>query len=108
MSRRRVAAVLLAISIFARTYKEAQSYAGPMIMVVIMPAVAAMLPGIELNLRLCLIPILNVSLVSKELVSGTFNPVHLAVIFGSSCVYAAVALAFATRMFKRESVLFRT
>jgi sodium transport system permease protein len=102
------AAVLLAVSIFARTYKEAQSYAGPMIMVVIMPAVAAMLPGIELNLRLCLIPILNVSLVSKELVSGTFNPVHLAVIFGSSCVYAAAALAFATQLFKRESVLFRT
>lgn len=102
------AAVLLAVSIFARTYKEAQSYAGPMIMVVIMPAVAAMLPGIELNLRLCLIPILNVSLVSKELVSGTFNPVHLAVIFGSSCVYAAIALAVATRLFKQESVLFRT
>jgi sodium transport system permease protein len=102
------AAVLLAVSIFARTYKEAQSYAGPMIMVVIMPAVAAMLPGIELNLRLCLIPILNVSLVSTELVSGTFNPVHLAVIFGSSCVYAAIALAVATRLFKQESVLFRT
>lgn len=102
------AAVLLAVSIFARTYKEAQSYAGPMIMVVIMPAVAAMLPGIELNLRLCLIPILNVSLVSKELVSGTFNPVHLAVIFGSSCVYAAIALAVATRLFKQEGVLFRT
>jgi|GEM_PF-2695184 len=102
------AAVLLAVSVFARTYKEAQSYAGPMIMVVIMPTVAAMLPGVELNLGLSLIPILNVSLVSKELVSGTFNPVHLAVIFGSSCVYAAAALAFATQLFKRESVLFRT
>jgi sodium transport system permease protein len=31
----------------------------------------------------------------------------LALIFGSTCLYAAAALALAVRMFKRESVLFR-
>jgi sodium transport system permease protein len=73
-----------------------------------MPAVVGMLPGVELNLRLALVPILNVSLVSKELVSGVWHWDYIALIFGSSCLYAAAALAFAVRMFNREDVIFRT
>lgn len=66
-----------------------------------------MLPGIELNAKLALIPILNVSLVSKELVSGVWHWNYIALIFGSTCVYAGVALALAVRMFNREDVIFR-
>ena len=64
--------------------------------------------GVELNSRLALIPVLNVSLVSKEILSGTYHWNHIALIFGSTCFYAAVALTAAVAMFKRESVLFRT
>lgn len=99
---------LLAIALTAKSYKEAQSYVTPLMMVVIMPAVAAMLPGVELNTLLALIPILNVSLVSKELVAGIYNWPVIAVIFSSSCVYAGIALAIAVAFFRRESVLFRT
>jgi sodium transport system permease protein len=53
------------------------------------------------------VSILNVSLVSKELVSGVWHWHYLALIFGSSCVYAAAALLLAVRMFNRESVVFR-
>lgn len=100
-------AVLLAVSLFAKSYKEAQSYVSPMIVVVIMPAVVGMLPGIELSAKTALIPILNLSLVSKEMLSGVWNWSYIALIFGSSCVYAAVALAFCVRMFNREDVMFR-
>ena len=99
---------LLALSLFAKSYKEAQSYVSPLIVVIILPALAAMLPGVELTFSLSLIPILNVSLVCKELVSGVFNWAHLLLIFSSSCVYAGVAILLAVRMFNRESVLFRT
>ena len=67
-----------------------------------------MLPGVELNARLALVPILNVSLVSKELVSGVWHWNYLGLIFGSTCVYAGVALALAVKMFNREDVIFRT
>ena len=102
------AAVLMTISLFAKSHKEAQSYVSPLIIVVILPAMMAMLPGVELNTRLALVPILNISLVSKELVSGVWHWHYLALIFGSSCLYAGAALALCVRMFNRESVLFRT
>jgi sodium transport system permease protein len=101
------AAVLFTISLFAKSFKEAQSYVSPLIIVIILPAVIGMLPGVDLNARLALVPILNVSLASKELVSGVWHWNYLALIFGSSCLYAAVALALAVRMFKREDVIFR-
>jgi sodium transport system permease protein len=101
-------ALLLAISLVAKSFKEAQSYLSPLVIVIILPAVAGVLPGVELNGQLALVPILNVSLASKELVSGVWHWPHLALIFGSTSVYAALALAWAVRMFNREDVIFRT
>ncbi len=102
------AAALFTISLFAKSFKEAQSYVSPLIIVIIMPAMIGMLPGVELNAKLALVPILNVSLASKELVSGVWNWQYLALIFGSTTLYAAVALVLAVKMFNREDVIFRT
>ena len=99
---------LITISLFAKSYKEAQSYVSPLMILVIVPAVAAMLPGIELTSKLALIPILNVSLLCKELVTGTYHWNFIALIFLSTCVYAAIALFLAVKMFQREDVLFRS
>jgi sodium transport system permease protein len=99
---------LMAISIFAKSYKEAQSYTTPLMLVVILPAVASMLPGMDLNVKLALVPILNASLLCKELVTGTYHWNYIAIIFSSTCVYAAAALFLAVKMFQREDVLFRS
>jgi sodium transport system permease protein len=101
------AAVLLAISLFAKSYKEAQSYVSPLIIVIIMPAMLATLPGIELSAKTALVPILSLSLVCKEMLSGVWHWHYIALIFGSSSLYAAIALGFAVRMFNREDVMFR-
>lgn len=102
------AALLLAVSLFAKTSKEAQSYTTPLVMVVILPAMMGLLPGVELNARLALVPILNVALASKELLSGSWPWAQLGLIFGSSCLYAGLALAWCVRQFNREDVLFRS
>ena len=101
------AAVAFTVSLFAKSYKEAQSYLGPMMIVVIMPAVIGMLPGIDLNARLALVPLLNLSLVCKEMLSGVWHWDYIAIIFGSSTLYAAIALTMAVKMFSREDVMFR-
>lgn len=102
------AALSFTIALFARSYREAQSYLSPLMIVVLLPAVVGMLPGIELDGRLILVPLLNLSLVCREMLSGVWRWDHIALIFGSSCVYAAAALYLAVRMFRREDVLFRT
>jgi sodium transport system permease protein len=101
-------AVLFTISLFAKSYKEAQSYVSPLLIVVLMPAMVGLLPGIELNVQLALVPILNLSLVCREMLSGVWHWNYIAIIFASSCVYAVAALLLSVRMFNREDVIFRS
>ena len=101
-------AVLLAVALFAKTTKEAQTYVSPMAILIVLPAMVGMLPGVELNAKLALIPILNLTLACKEMLSGEWHWPYLALIFASTVAYAGGALAAAVALFKRESVLFRS
>jgi len=102
------AAALMTIALFAKTYKEAQSYLTPMTFLVVIPAVASLLPGVELTPKLALVPILSTSLVCKEIIAGTYHWDSIVLIFASTCVYAAAAIFLAVKTFQRESVLFRS
>ena len=101
------AAVMVAIGLYSRSAKEANSYLQPLLILTVLPALAAALPGVELNYRLALIPILNISLLARELLTGTYQWRHIALVFGIMCAYAGIAIAAAVAAFKRESVLFR-
>ncbi len=101
------AALELTIALFAKSFKEAQSYVSPMMILVIIPTAMGMLPGIELSAKTALIPIMNLSLVCKEMLSGTWNWGYISLIFGSSAVYAGIALWLCVKMFNREDVIFR-
>ncbi len=101
------AAILLSISIYAKSFKEAQSYSAPLQIFAILPAMAPMLPGVELGWGTALIPVTNVSLAIKEIIKGTIDPMMLVVIIASSSVIAGVLLGLCTWWFSREEVLFR-
>ena len=101
------AALLLSLSIYARSYKEAQNYIGPVTMLVFMPLVVAILPGVELNWKTAMVPVLNVALSIKELVKGTIDYLLLAAVLGSTLLIAVAAIAFCVSWFQKEKVLFR-
>jgi sodium transport system permease protein len=101
-------AILFSVSLCAKSSKEAQTYIMPMTFAVVIPCIIGILPGIELNARLALVPVLNISLVCKEMLSGVWHWGYILEIFGSTAVYAAAALAVAVSLFKREDVIFRT
>jgi sodium transport system permease protein len=94
--------------LFARCSREANTDLQPLLLLAIIPALLAALPGVDFNYGLAFIPVLNMSLLCKELLTGTCHWGHVLVVFGSMTVYAALAVAAAVALFKRESVLFRT
>lgn len=101
------AAILLAISIYAKSYKEATGMISPLIIVIILPTMVAMLPGVELTWGWALVPLTNVALAMKELVKGTMEYRMLFAILLSSTVTAGALLAACRWWFNREQVLFR-
>src|SRR5260370_23936876 len=64
-------AVLMTIALFAKSYKEAQSYLTPMTFLIVIPAVASGMPDLGLTPKPTLIPILNTSLVCRHVISGS-------------------------------------
>ena len=101
------ASILLSISIYARSFKEAQSYMGPLVIFVVIPVMVALLPGVELKGGWAWVPLTNVALAMKELVKGTMDYFQLIAIFGSTALIAVLLLGFCVYWFKQEKVLFR-
>jgi sodium transport system permease protein len=102
------AAVLLSISIFARSFKEAQSAMAPINFIVIVPAAIGLVPGTKLNAITALIPILNVSLATKQIIAGSIQLGLLLEVYLSLFFLAGLSLYFCIQWFNRESVIFRS
>jgi len=101
------AAGLLSLSIYARSFKEAQSLISPLMIVVIVPAFLGLLPGMTLNEVTALIPILNISLATKGIIAETATTWLLVEVFVSMIALAGISLYICSKIFGRESVVFR-
>jgi len=104
-----VAAVLIAISLFARSFKEAQSYVAPLSFVFVIPAVALQFKDlIGIGEGAYMVPVLNALLVMDDIVKGDASLTSILVTWASLAVLIALLLAFAHRNFSREDVIFRS
>lgn len=101
-------ALMIAIAIAARSFKEAQSYLTPLIMVVIFPSLLGGLPGMDLNAVTSLIPIFNASQVLKGILQGDVETMPLVLTNLANIGYAALCFWIAVRTFNDEKVLFRS
>jgi sodium transport system permease protein len=101
------AAFLLSVSIFAKSYKEAQSMISPLMIVIILPVLIGLFPGVALDSVTALIPVLNVSLATKEIIAGTIKPGLLVEVYASLFVLAGASLFGCARWFGREETIFR-
>ena len=100
-----IAAVLLMISAYAKSYKEAQLYFFPVNIVAWMPALAAFLPGISLRSAIVLVPIANVSVAVKEIMVGEFDWPMLVVTFVVMSLAAALTSRASAKMLTQERLI---
>ncbi|ADV49366.1 putative ABC-type Na+ efflux pump, permease component [Cellulophaga algicola DSM 14237] len=98
---------IIALVASATSFKEAQSKASPLIMLIIIPLVLAMMPGIELNWTTVLIPVLNIGLGVKEIMAGTIDMVQYVVILVSLIAFAVAAVYFSYKKFSDENAILK-
>jgi sodium transport system permease protein len=99
-------AVMFANACLARSFKEAQNLLTPTFLVMILPAMIALLPGIELNPVTVFAPVINIALVIKQTLIGEVNADAAFAVLLANTVYAIIALTIAGRLFRTEGVLF--
>ncbi len=105
-----VASVLMvSISVFARSYKEAQGYLAPLLIVVSLTAVMLQFADFLMaGPALYAIPILGSELAILDVVKGKLELGNIALCVLSNVLASGVFLAWALNSFKRESVIFRS
>ena len=99
-------AVLLVLTSFARSFKEAQAYLVPLMLLALMPGILSLVPGRQLQGPLALIPLLNIALLTRDLLEGSASAGIAAIVVASTALYAVAALALAARVFGAEAVLY--
>lgn len=98
----------LAISTWAKSFKEAQTYMTPVVFVAMVPSYM-MLPlnPVDIPLLYYFLPIFNGAAVIKEIFYGELNVLHTCYALASSLVYVVVVISLASRFFRRENLLVR-
>jgi len=101
--------IQLAISTYARSFKEGQTYLSLLMFVVIIPAYATMMvmPN-DIQLYMYLIPVLNTISAFKLVLGGLTNYTGLILAMVTSLVYVVLSLLTAAAMFRNEKYLFRS
>ncbi|MBL8300775.1 MAG: ABC transporter permease [Rhodanobacteraceae bacterium] len=101
------AAVVLAISVYARSYREATTLTGFANLLESLLVMVVVIPGISLNWLWAAIPVSNLSLVIRELIRGTLdNYLVVATVFALTLALGAALLLFATAWFRREAIIY--
>lgn len=99
-------AVCLSVCIFAKSFKEANNYSTPVLLVFMFASMAGMLPNLTLTTKTALIPIVNVALFIKAVFELQFDWTNIILVLMSNVVYSVAAVMLMSKLFSSEDVLF--
>ncbi|MEO2009852.1 MAG: ABC transporter permease subunit [Pirellulaceae bacterium] len=98
-------AVLLVITSVARSFKEAQAYLIPIMMLSIAPGIVSLVGDLELA-QWYAVPLLNMVLFARDLIEGNADPMSGVKAILTTVVYTMAAVAVAARLFGADAVLY--
>lgn len=103
-----VSVIVLTISVYARNFKEAQTYLVPFSLVVVIPAVALQFADfLQTNALMYAIPLIGSMLSIMDIVKGAVKSDMMTITCVSNLLFTGILLLFALRSFSREEVIFR-
>jgi len=100
-----ISAMMMLVAVMARSFREAQNLVTPFFLLLLLPAGLAAFPDVELSVVTQFIPVTNISLLFKKLMTGRGAVEEIFAVLISSTVYAMLALLAAAWVFQREEVI---
>ena len=97
-----VAAGMMLLASFARTYKEGQAMVTPFYLLLVLPAVFLNTPGLEFSPRLALVPVVNIALMVRQAITGSYPALEIGLTVLSSTAVIAALIAMAVVVLRFE------
>jgi sodium transport system permease protein len=99
-------AILLALTSYARSFKEAQAYIIPLMLVCLVPGVLCLLPSLEFKAWMAVTPLVNIVVLARDLLEGSVQTSLAIAAICSTILYIAAAIALAARIFGTDAILY--
>lgn len=101
-----LSALSMCSCVFARTYKEANNYITPFMLIVMFASFVAFLPNIQLSGSVALIPVANVCLLIRDLLVFKFSWSVIGIVLISNVAYGMLAIMLLAKLYNSEQALF--
>lgn len=99
-------AVSMCVTCFAKSYKEANTYMSPVMIVVMLTGYIGFIPNIDFDRTMAMIPVANVCLLIKNLLLFKVNFEMILIVIISTAAYTGLVILLLGRMYKSEAILF--
>lgn len=101
-----ITALSMCFCMFAKSTKEANNYITPVMLVVMFASMIGMIPTVELDYKLVLIPLVNVSLLIKQVFSQQMDLVLTGMTIFVNMGYGVILIGILAKMYDSEDILF--
>jgi len=101
-----ITAFCMCFCVFAKSFKEANNYITPVMFFVMFASMVGMLPSSELDYKTSLIPIVNVSLLIKQVMAQQMNLALAGITIGTNFCYSVLIVWILSKIYDSENVLF--
>lgn len=99
-------AVTMCVTSFAKSSREAGNYVSPLTFVVMFASYIGFIPNLELTQTVAMIPVVNICLLLKNMLSFKVDYAAIATVLLSNIAYAVIAILFLSKIYDSEAVLF--
>ncbi len=100
-----IAAAMMILASFARTFREGQSLVSPFYAVLMVPLMFISTPGTEFTTKLALMPMVNVTMMFREAIQGVYHWRLIGITIAVELVCIAAAMYIATSLVKFEDLI---
>lgn len=101
-----ISAISMCVCSLAKSFKDAQNYITPIMLIVMIPGYASMIPSMTLDKFTATIPVVNLSLLIKSVLSFKSDLGLIALVLISNLAFVILSVYLLSKMFNSEEILF--
>ncbi len=101
-----VTAACMCVCVFAKSFKEANNYITPLLLIFMFGGYAGAIPKLELSASTAAVPIINVTLLIKDLFNFKYNYALFGIVLLSNVVYSLLTIMILGKLYNSENILF--
>lgn len=101
-----ISALSMCVTIFAKSFKEANNYLTPLLLVVMFAGYIGFIPNIEFNSLMASVPVVNICLLISNILVFKYSFTTIIITLVTNVIYAALAVMLLSRLYNSEDILF--